>query len=253
MPKRREILALIPARGGSKGILGKNIRLIGGQPLISHSIQHALGSSLIGRTLVSTDDERIAAVARDAGAEVPFMRPDAFAQDLSPDVDVFRHALEWLDQTEGYVPELMVHLRPTGPVRRIPLIDEAIQLMLEHPEADSLRSVNLPELTPYKMWRIKDGLLRPLLDLPGVREPFSMPRQLLPPVYWHNTYVDIVRPRTVLRKNSMTGDVVLPFIIKGRVFDLDYEETIPEIETALAHLAAGDEDWFKMSTRDSMA
>ncbi|HVU37717.1 MAG TPA: acylneuraminate cytidylyltransferase family protein, partial [Opitutales bacterium] len=90
--KARSILALIPARGGSKGIPRKNVRLIAGRPLIAYAIGHALQSERIGRVIVSTDDAEIAAAARAAGAEVPFMRPAEFAQDLSPDLDVFRHA-----------------------------------------------------------------------------------------------------------------------------------------------------------------
>src|SRR5439155_7193608 len=94
--KGSEVLALIPARGGSKGIPRKNIKVVAGKPLIAYSIEQALASRLITRTIVSTDDPEIAQVAREFGAKVPFMRPGEFAQDLSPDIDVFRHALKWL-------------------------------------------------------------------------------------------------------------------------------------------------------------
>jgi len=238
--KQPSILALIPARGGSKGILRKNVRMIAGRPLIAYAIGHALKSSLIGRVIVSTDDEEIAAAARAAGAEVPFMRPAEFAQDLSPDLDVFRHALQWLRDKEGYTPEMVVHLRPTGPVRRIELIDEAISRLQSAPQADALRSVSVPSLTPYKMWRIENGLLKPLVTVPGVKEPHSMPRQMLPEVYWQNGYVDIVRAKTVLDKNSMTGDTILPFIVTDRIYELDYEESIPEVEEVLKKLARGE-------------
>jgi CMP-N,N'-diacetyllegionaminic acid synthase len=250
--KNRNILALIPARGGSKGIPRKNVRLIAGRPLIAYSIAHALQSLLIGRVIVSTDDEEIAAAARAAGAEVPFMRPAEFAQDLSPDLDVFRHALQWLREHEQYTPELIVHLRPTGPVRRIELIDEAIGRMLATPQADALRSVSVPALTPYKMWRLEDGFLKPLLSVPGVKEPHSMARQMLPQVYWQNGYVDIVRPRTVLGKNSMTGDALLPFIVTDRIFELDYEESIPEVERVLAALARGEKVSFAQEHRHAV-
>jgi N-acylneuraminate cytidylyltransferase len=250
--KNRNILALIPARGGSKGIPRKNVRLIAGKPLIAYSIEHALRSQSIGRVIVSTDDEEIAAAARAAGAEVPFMRPAEFAQDLSPDLDVFRHALRWLRERESYSPELVVHLRPTGPVRRVELIDEAIRLMLAAPAADALRSVSVPTLTPYKMWRIENGFLQPLLSVPGVRDPHSMPRQMLPAVYWQNGYVDIVRPRAILEKNSMTGDVVLPFIVTDRIFELDYEDSIPELENVLQALARGEPVSFAQEQRHSV-
>jgi N-acylneuraminate cytidylyltransferase len=242
--KNRNILALIPARGGSKGIPRKNVRLLAGKPLIAYSIDHALQSRHIGRVIVSTDDEEIAAAARAAGAEVPFMRPAEFARDMSPDLDVFRHALRWLRERENYVPELVVHLRPTGPVRRVELVDEAIARMLATPSADSLRAVSVPALTPYKMWRIENGFLKPLLTMPGVKEPHSMPRQMLPEVYWQNGYVDIMRARTILEQDSMTGGVVLPFIVTDRIFELDYEESIPEVERVLQALARGEPVYF---------
>ena len=139
-----QILALVPARGGSKGIPRKNVLPVGGKPLIAHTIEQARASRLVTRTIVSTDDAEIAAVARAYNAEVPFMRPAEYAQDMSPDIDVFRHALEWLMEHEGYRPDLVVHLRPTGPVRRVAVIDRAITLMLEQRDADALRSVSVP-------------------------------------------------------------------------------------------------------------
>jgi len=250
--KNPNILALIPARGGSKGIPRKNVRLIAGRPLIAYSIEHALKSRFIGRVVVSTDDEEIAAAARAAGAEVPFMRPAEFAQDLSPDLDVFRHALQWLRDRENYIPEMVVHLRPTGPVRRIELIDEAISRVVANPKADALRSVSVPSLTPYKMWRVDHGLLQPLLTVPGVKEPYSMPRQMLPEVYWQNGYVDIVRACTVLEKNSMTGDTILPFVVTDHIYELDYEESIPEVEMVLQKLARGETVSFAQVQRHSV-
>ena len=178
-----EILALIPARGGSKGIPRKNVRLVAGKPLIVYSIEQALSSRLITRVIVSTDDEEIAEISRNHGAEVPFMRPSDYAQDLSPDIDVFRHALEWLRDHESYEPEAVVHLRPPVPVRRVDIIDRAIREFLEHPEADSLRSICRPLQTPYKMWRILNGYLEPIVTVGGVAESYNAPRQLLPEVY----------------------------------------------------------------------
>ncbi len=112
-----EILALIPARGGSKGIPRKNIRSFAGYPLIAWSIAAAKQSELVTRVIVSTDDEEIAAVARECGAETPFLRPAEFAQDNTTDLPVFEHALQWLEENEGYQPEIVVQLRPTSPIR----------------------------------------------------------------------------------------------------------------------------------------
>ena len=233
------ILALIPARGGSKGIPGKNVMMIAGRPLIAYSILQAQRSERITRVIVSTDDEQIAAVARAWGAEVPFMRPAEYAQDLSPDINVFRHALRWLDTHEGYRPDMIVQLRPTGPVRRVELINEAIGQLAAHPEADALRSVTMALQTPFKMWFIEGEYMQPVAQQPGVPDSQSLPRQQLPPVYWQNGYVDVVRPRAILEKNSMWGDTVLPFIVDEPMFELDYPENIPAVEEALQRIQDG--------------
>lgn len=233
----RPILALIPARGGSKGVPRKNIIPVAGKPLIAYSILQALASRLITRVIVSTDDHEIADVSRKWGAEVPFLRPDWCAQDDSPDIGVFRHALTWLQEREQYRPEVVVHLRPPGPVRRVQHIDEAIERLLSHPEADALRSVSPARQTPYKMWHVtSDGYLKPVLQIPGMPDCQSVPRQRLPMVYWQNGYVDVIRPRAILDKQSMWGTCVLPFVVDEQLYEVDYPEDIPAVEAALKHL-----------------
>ena len=227
------ILALIPARGGSKGIPRKNALKIAGRPLVGYSIEHALCSSLITRTIVSTDDPEIADIARQCGAEVPFTRPAEFSGDLATDLQVFVHALEYLREKESYLPELVVHLRPTDPIREVAVLDRAIGKLLAHPEADSLKAVTPAVLTPYKMWRIEGERLVPFAELAGLPEAHSMPRQLLPPVFQGSGYVDIVRPRTILEQHSMCGRHVLPFVIENHAYDLDYPEQLWEVEQAL--------------------
>lgn len=239
MSDRPEILALIPARGGSKGIPRKNVIPIGGKPLISYTIAHAQKSRYITRAVVTTDDAEIAQVARTFGADVPFLRPAEYAQDLSPDIDAFYHALAWLRDNENYVPELVVHLRPTGPLRRVELIDQAIRELLQHPEADSLRSVSPPALTPYKMWRIVDGYLQPIIRAEGIKESHSMPRQLLPKTYWQNGYVDVIRAKTILDRGEMAGEIILPFIVTEPIYELDYPEDVPKLEAALQAIQQG--------------
>jgi len=234
------VLALIPARGQSKGIPRKNLLPIAGRPLIAYSILQAQASQRVTRVVVSTDDPEIADVAREWGAEVPFLRPREYAEDLSPDLDVFRHALEWLERAEGYRPDLVVHLRPPGPVRRVELIDAAIDLLDAHPEADAVRSVSVARQTPYKMWRLAEGgYLEPMQRVPGVADCQSLPRQRLPTVYWQNGYVDVVRPRAVLEKSSMWGDRVVPLVIDESLLELDYPEDIPAVEAALEQLRGG--------------
>lgn len=231
------VLALIPARGGSKGIPRKNVMMVAGKPLIAYSILQARASQRISRVVVSTDDDEIAQLAREWGAEVPFKRPAEYAQDLSPDIDVFRHALLWLGENEDYSPDLIVHLRPTGPARSVTLVDQAIDLLAAHPEADAVRSVGVALQTPYKMWHLTPhGYLEPVLRIEGQADSQSLPRQQLPPVYWQNGYVDVIRPRAILEKNSMWGELVMPFVVDELLFELDYPENIPAIETALQRL-----------------
>ncbi len=208
-----EVLALIPARGGSKSIPRKNIRPFAGFPLIAFSIAAGLASETVTRVIVSTDDEEIAAVSRRFGAETPFIRPAHLAEDNTPDLPVFQHTLEWLQENEEYQPEIVVQLRPTSPLRRVWHIDQAVHRLLEHPEADAVRTVCAPFQNPYKMWRIgEDGLMKPLIKT-EYREPYNMPRQLLPDVYWQTGYVDAAWSDTILLKNSMTGDAILPLVI----------------------------------------
>ena len=219
------IYSLIPARGGSKAVPHKNIRLLRGKSLIAHSIEISLKCPSIRRTFVSTDSETIAEVARNAGAEVPFLRPAEFAQDDTRDLPVFRHFLGWLEQNGVPLPDAIFQFRPTSPLRSISKIEEAIELLEKTPEADSVRGVTEPGQNPYKMWTIgTDGFMRALLNIPGIPEPFNEPRQSLPKVYWQIGYLDLIRTRTILEKDSLTGAHILPLKIDSRdSIDIDDE------------------------------
>lgn len=219
-----ETLALIPARGGSKGIPRKNIRLFAGYPLIAWSIAAAQQARSVTRVIVSTDDVEIADIARQFGAEVPFLRPAELAQDQTPDWPVFEHALRWLAEHEDYRPEIVVQLRPTSPIRPPWCIDEAVRILQAHPDADCVRGVVPSGQNPFKMWRIdaESGRMIPLLTLPGVAEPYNAPRQSLPPTYWQTGHIDAIRTRTILEKRSMTGEVIYPLILDPRyTVDID--------------------------------
>jgi CMP-N,N'-diacetyllegionaminic acid synthase len=219
------IYSLIPARGGSKAVPHKNIRLLRGKPLIAHSIEISLKCPSIKRTFVSTDSENIAKVARDAGAEVPFLRPAELAQDDTRDLPVFHHFLEWLKQNGVPLPHAIFQFRPTSPSRSVSKIEEAVELLKKNPEADSVRGVIEPGQNPYKMWTIgEDGFMRPLLSIPGILEPFNEPRQSLPKSYWQIGYLDLIRTRTILEKNSLTGTHILPLKIDSKdSIDIDDE------------------------------
>lgn len=219
-----DILALIPARGGSKGIPRKNIRNFAGYPLIAWSIAAARQSQLVTRVVVSTDDEEIAAVAREYGAETPFLRPAEFAQDNSTDLPVFEHALQWLEENEGYRPEIVIQLRPTSPIRPKAMVDDAIHILLEHSDADCVRGVVPAGQNPFKMWRFDgaDTPMKPLLQVDGIAEPYNAPRQILPPVYWQTGHVDAIRVLTLKNKKTLTGEVIYPLMVDPRyTVDID--------------------------------
>ena len=234
-----EILALIPARGGSKSIPRKNIRPLAGHPLIAYSIAAGRQSTLVTRTIVSTDDEQIAAVARKYGAETPFLRPAEFAQDNTTDFPVFTHALDWLKENEGYQPEIIVQLRPTSPIRPPDCVDQAVQSLLDHPQADSVRGIVPSGQNPFKMWRVDEaGRMRPLLSVPDIAEPFNAPRQALPQTYWQTGHIDAIRARTILEKHSLSGEVILPLHIDPRyTIDID---TLKDWQRAEGLVAQGD-------------
>ena len=220
----KEILAIVPARGGSKGLPDKNILPLAGHPLISYSIRAGLVTPSITRVIVSTDSERIAAISRSYGAEVPFRRPDELAQDHSTDLEVFGHALHWLREHENYQPDLVVQLRPTSPIRFVNDLEACIQRMLSS-EADSLRVVTPAPVTPYKMWTVADEStpMQPLLTLDGVPEPYNQPRQQLPTVYWQIGTLDVIRPAVILAQNSMSGSTILPHIV-SQDFAVDIDD-----------------------------
>lgn len=222
-----EVLAIVPARGGSKGLPGKNLRLLGGHPLVAYSIVSGLRAETVTRLIVSTDDEEIADVSRRYGAEVPFMRPAELATDDAPDYPLFEHALQWLQSHQGYQPKVVVQLRPTTPFRPRGLIDEAVGVLLGDPESDCVRGVTPSAQNPYKMWRIGPGSrLEPLLES-EFSEPFNMPRQKLPPTYWQTGHVDAIAYETIIRKHSLTGDRIRAVMVEPKYcVDIDSQRDI---------------------------
>lgn len=208
-----KVVAIIPARGGSKGIPRKNLVPLRGKPLIAHSIEHARAASTVDRVIVSSEDAEILEVSRKWGAETPFVRPQVLAEDHVFDHPVFEHALDFLREKEGYVPDLVLHLRPTAPFRRAGWIDESVRLLAATAAADSLRSVSPPAQHPYRIFRIgADGFLDPIMKHEHP-VPYLLRRQDLPPMYYYNCVIDITRPATVHEKKSMTGDRILPYVM----------------------------------------
>ena len=208
-----KILTIIPARGGSKGIKLKNLAKINGKPLVAFSIEHSLASKLINRTIVSTDNEEIAKVSEEYGAEIPIFRSKELAGDNILDLPVFEHMLTYLKEKENYEPEIVVHLRPTSPYRKAEWIDSAIKLLIENTSADSIRSVSEPSQHPYRVFEIKNKYLFPIMH-ERHPEPYLLRRQNLPKMFYYNCVIDVTKPSTIFNKKSMTGDKMLPYIMK---------------------------------------
>jgi len=234
-------LGIIPARGGSKSVPRKNLRALGGRPLIVWSIDSALRARRLDRVIVSTDDAEVAEVARRHGAEVPFLRPAALAADDTPDLPVFQHALGALREREGWVPDLVVHLRPTQPLRRARDIDEVVTLW-ERERPDCVKSVRPVSEHPFKMYRLVGGRLVPYLqtDERRRRGP-DVPRQSLEPLYLSAGVVDAMR-REIVEHGTTEGAVVIPYFADpARYVNLDSARDFEIAEALLAALGGEEE------------
>jgi len=199
-------LALIPARGGSKAVVKKNIRLLNGIPLIAYTIKTALKNPRIKKVIVSTEDKEIAAIAKAHGADVPFLRPVDLAQDTTPDKPVIQHTLDWLKTNQHFEPDLLIYLRPTSPFKTNQIIDECLDKLEANKQFTSLRTVNLAEGTdhPYWMFRSENNTLKPFIEHVDISKYYQ--RQLLPECYKLNGVIDIVRPEVVTKNENMYGD-----------------------------------------------
>ena len=230
--EKPNIIALIQARGGSKGVAKKNIRNLGGFPLIAYSIIACKLSTAIERTILSTDDEEIASVASEFGADIPFMRPSEFARDDSTDQEVIQHAIDWFEENEQYTPEYWVQIRPTTPLREPRFLNEAVEKSLARPEATSLVSVHeIPE-SPGKMFGMNDGYLHGLCPMDPRPEYFALPRQAFPPAYFGNGYVDIVKTHTLKHYKSCYGPR-MQSLITPDTGEVDVESDFKKLEYLL--------------------
>lgn len=209
--QKEMVIALIPARKGSKGIKEKNIKSLKGFPLITYSIAASILSKKIKRTIVTTDSETIAKMARYYGAEVPFLRPTEFAEDKSPDLDFVLHAIKWLQINEGILPEYFVHLRPTTPLRDVTIVDNAISAITNNQEATSLRSGHVASESPFKWFtKNEDGYFESIIK--GLdNDKANGRRQDYPNVYIPNGYVDVIKTDFVLKNNILHGTNMLGF------------------------------------------
>ncbi len=229
MSGKAEVIALIQARGGSKGVPGKNIRSLAGFPLLAWSVAACKLARTIDRTILSTDDAAIAEVGREYGAETPFMRPSELATDSATDFPVIKHAIEWLRDNEGFIPTYIVQIRPTSPLRDPAVMDEAVARLKASPEATGLRSVfEMPE-SAWKTYETTNGYLTPLGAKDGDSEALNKPRQAFPSTYFAQGYVDVVRSRVVLEQGRTYGNRILGFITPD-CGEVDCEEDFRKLD-----------------------
>ena len=216
---KEKILALILARGGSKGIPGKNIKKLSGKPLISYTIEAAKKSEYINKIVVSTDDHEIAEVASEYGAEVPFIRPSELATDEASSDEAIKHALNFLNKNHSYKPDYVISLQPTSPLRGVRDIDEAIKTFIKKEnDYESLISVCESFENPFWMQKIENGELTPLMNDFGS---FNR-RQELPTVYQLNGAIYLSTYKKFLEYESFYTDKIYPFVMKKeKSIDID--------------------------------
>jgi len=218
MNPRLRVVALVLARGGSKGVPGKNIALVGGKPLIAWTIEAALASTRICRLILSTDDDEIAELARAHGCEVPFRRPPELARDESTGFDVCVHALRWIEGHEGRRPDFLLVLQPTSPLRTTADIDAVIDLATET-RAPAVVSVSEASQHPYNVRRLDAaGALHdflPVTDKPERRQDF-------PPAYALNGALFLATPEAVLDQSTFEPPGTLAYVMpRERALDID--------------------------------
>ena len=228
-----DVVAVIPARSGSKGVADKNIKLLAGHPLIAYSIAVARLARSVDRIIVSTDSEEYASIAREYGAEVPFLRPDDISGDASTDYDFVRHLLDWMLCNEGNMPKYLVHLRPTTPLREPSYIDAAIEQMKQDNGATALRSVHEMSESTYKTFEIEKGFLKCVCTKSWDIEAAGRPRQKYEKTYEGNGYVDMIRSSYVLENCKIQGDRVIAYVTP-RVFEADTAEDFDYLEYQVA-------------------
>lgn len=209
--EKTNCLAIIPARGGSKGLPRKNIRLLAGKPLIVWTIEQAKKSKYSDKVIVSTEDKEIAKISKKYGAEVPFLRPKELATDSSPTIDTIIHAISWFEKREEYF-DIVVLLEPTSPLRKKDDLDNAIELFIESiDKADSLVSVSEVHLeNPYIMKKIENGYVKPFIEIgENVYQ-----RQQLPKVYFPYGVVYLSKTDTLKRYKTFYQERTIPYFIE---------------------------------------
>lgn len=219
-----KIVALIPARSKSKGIIDKNIKLYNGLPLIAHSINLGLECSYINDIYVSTDSVEYQNMALEYGAKVTPLRPSEISNDLSPDIDVFKFFIKMFIDKKEPIPDIIVHIRPTYPNRKVEILNDCIEKFIENYENyDSLRTVIPIEKVPYKMYHVKNNILIPCIqNFKDYIEPYNQARQIFPETFLHNGYIDIIKTKVLCDDNLLSGNRIYPYLMdKDEKNDID--------------------------------
>jgi CMP-N,N'-diacetyllegionaminic acid synthase len=214
------ILGLITARGGSKGVPKKNIKIVAGKHLIVWTIEAALKSSMLNRVVLSTDDKIIAEIGKNNNAEVPFLRPEILAQDNSPHIDVIFNAINWLIDNENWCPDYILLLQPTSPLRTCQDIDNVISMGIEK-NADSVVSVCMSQVHPYKMKIInRAGKMIDYTEKPKG----YLPRQKLPDIYFENGALYLIKTKVLLEQKTLFPENTIPYVMSEQnSLDIDTE------------------------------
>ena len=211
-------LAIIPARGGSKGIHEKNIAKLGNKPLIEYTIKNALQSKLINKTLVSTDSKKISKIAQLCGADIPFLRPKKISGDQSPTINTIKHALKHVRSKEDFIPEIVVLLQPTSPFRTAEMINKSIRI-LKKTKVDSVISVSKIKKHPYSSFTLKNKLLKPHIK---EFQKFSL-RQKNPIWYFPTGAIYTFWSKNLEKYNSIYGKKIKPMIINDEILNIDID------------------------------
>jgi len=227
-----KVVALIPARAGSKGVVDKNVRLLGGFPLLNWTIQACLKAKEIDRVIVSTDSIDYADLAIEAGAEVPFLRPREISMDDSTDYEFISHAINWMNEN-GDEPSLIAHMRPTTPYRDPIFISEAVRLFANSSGATALRSVHEMSESAYKTFEINDDNQLKCVGSNSTQvDSANNARQSFPKTYQANGYVDVLSVPFIMEEHKIHGDNVLP-LVTPYVTEVDTEEDFSYLEYQL--------------------
>ena len=221
MPKKN-VIAVIPARGNSKTIPGKNYKKFNGKPIIANTIEKLKRSRIFDRIIVSTDSKKIASISKKYGAEIPFLRPKEISNDASTDNELYEFLIKFLDKKKIIPPDFFAHLSPTAPIRLNNVIKRGVEYFFRKKKMfESMRSVSEMSQPSYKTMRIIDGKLCSIIKKDFDLNKLNMPRQLYQKTYIPNGLIDIFSTKSFLKNKSTHGKKVLPFIVDQLCVDID--------------------------------